>query len=128
MAGIPGASCVRHPAAPAGWRCEGCGELCPDCVERVQVSPRIEYDSCVHCDGTAWPLLTPGSARSFEALLRHHWWGHVSWGVVPVLVVAMAWAELTLYVEHATFGVAALAASWLTAHALAAAFLALVQD
>lgn len=92
------------------------------------MNPRTEYDTCVGCDGTAWTLLTPGSARSFEALLRHHWWGHVSWGIVPVFVLALAWAELTLYVEHAKVGVAALAASWLTAHALAATFLALVQD
>src|SRR5688572_1315496 len=55
----PPVRCTHHPAAHAGWRCEGCkANLCPDCVSGSR--PGIGVDliaSCCKC-GAHTPKLT----------------------------------------------------------------------
>ena len=49
---MPRQSCTAHPAAAAGYRCDGCALLlCPDCVE---TGHRLFF--CRHCRERALPL------------------------------------------------------------------------
>ena len=97
-------------------------------MERVELNPRTSYDACVHCGGAPWLLMTAGASRPFRTLVRDHWRGQVSWGLVPVLVGVFLWAELSLGVARGRHGLLAVAWSWGVAHALAAAFFAVMVD
>jgi len=55
-------TCSVHPAAPAAYRCDGCGRLlCEECVE---VGHRLLF--CRHCGERALPLESSGPATSAD--------------------------------------------------------------
>ncbi|PTL77509.1 DUF4013 domain-containing protein [Vitiosangium sp. GDMCC 1.1324] len=63
----PLARCKRHPAAAAGWRCDGCGaSLCPECVEARRMHT-VDLLVCRLCGGRAETLIVHRSEQASYA-------------------------------------------------------------
>lgn len=100
----PGAPpCQRHPAAPAGWRCQACeAALCVECAEGRRVGS-VELVACGLCGGAAPPILVHRDQVPLARRLSGAWRFLVTPGGIQSLVAISGVLALLAWMAHWTF-------------------------
>lgn len=83
--------CSTHPDERAAWNCQGCSRLlCPTCAAPPFSRDRID-PICVHCEGTAKPILLASEIVPHSAMIAPFLgWLGTRYGLVQLLVMGTA--------------------------------------